>query len=116
MPDSAISPDEMVSHDSSSSIEAFKNWEKMLLNTPGSFDTVQLLKKKNLWICKIAFFDMYLLVGMEFLMLSCFIHPLSCGRREFMSRHTTLIMILVSGSEPFVGTAVGMLLLMLPPN
>lgn len=33
-----------------------------------------------------------------------------------MSQHTTLIMILVSGSEPFVGTAVGMLLLMLPPN
>lgn len=30
----------------------------MLLNTPGSFDTVQLLKKKkNLWICKIAFFQ-----------------------------------------------------------
>lgn len=28
MPDSAISPDEMVSHDSSSSIEALKNWEK----------------------------------------------------------------------------------------
>lgn len=47
MPDSAISPDEMVSHDSSSSIEALKNWgKKMLLNTPGSFDTVQLLKKK----------------------------------------------------------------------
>lgn len=28
MPDSSISPDEMVSHDSSSSIEALKNWGK----------------------------------------------------------------------------------------
>lgn len=73
--------DLMVSNGSSNSIEAFKKntktEKKIATDTPGSFDTVQL----QIWICKIAFFDMVFICRHGILNAIQLDKPLNCGKR-----------------------------------
>lgn len=63
-------------------------------------------------ICEIAFFDMVFICRHGILNAIKLDTPLNCGRRWFISWHTSLIKALSLWA--FVGTAVGLLLLMLP--